>query len=109
MISATAFRSPAQITPRAIPRVSTVARRGSAVAPAPLPKKLNTRISRSWPMACRIRGAPRKLPRAELRVAAKTPSTTSGPNTLMACSAANGAAFSASRSPLPAVSTIWAT
>ena len=86
-------------------KVSAVARRGSFVAPAPLPKKTSGRSSRSWPIAWRMRGAPRKLPSAELSVAAKTPATTRGARTLIACRARKDPPTISSRGTAPAMST----
>ena len=108
MISATALRSPAQITATATTKLSTVARRGSSEGPEPFPKNTSGRSRRSWPIACKMRGAPKKLPNAELNVAANTPRTTSGPKMLISCRAPNGSAISCSRSVAPAVSTICA-
>ena len=73
IITATVLRSPAQMTATAMTKVSTVARLGSLAGPAPLPKKVITFMSRSCPMAWRIRGAPRKLPRAELSALKEQP------------------------------------
>ena len=83
MIGATTFRSPAQMTARAMPAVTRTPRRGSVRLPKRAPITRGT--IPSCAIACSVRGAATMLPKAEESVAAQTPSRIRGGSSAMSC------------------------